>query len=175
MIAIELIMVCHFRHGCAKTWRSAVFEIPPYPLWEVRRRPISASNWEDDCHWYILGHKDGRRYRELLISKDGRQVGPRIDLDAHYKSSHQNSLKRRLKKRQAIFNLLLITGQDPGDMSRAYVPFDGGGLVKAVQKKSWGQWWRNRTPADQPRSVSVHNPQPLSPPPDLLARPTRRK
>ena len=109
-------------------------------FWDIRTKPTRLLHCYDDSHFFVLG-TDGKPYRELLVTGDGR-VGVRGDLGCHYASSHQNLLTRRFKRRHAIFCQLLITDQDPADMSRAYVPRDGcRGLVDGIEPKVKGKWW----------------------------------
>ncbi len=109
-------------------------------FWDIRTKPTQLNHCYDDSHFFVLG-VDGKPYRELLVTRDGR-VGVRGDLGCHYASSHQNSLTRRLKNRHAIFCQLLITDQDPADMNRCFVPHDGGaGLVEVAEPKAKGKWW----------------------------------
>jgi hypothetical protein len=112
--------------------------------WPIRSKAIHLRHCWDDSHYFILGYNDGKPARELLISNT--RAGTRNDLAAHYRSSHTNSLKRGLQKRQWIFAQLLIL-DNPADMSRCYVPEDGAGddrgEVEVKPKGMWGRtWWR---------------------------------
>jgi hypothetical protein len=108
--------------------------------WEIRRKATHLKHCWDDEHFFVLGYSDGKPARELLVSDT--RAGTRSDLGAHYRSSHTNSLRRRLEKRRRIFAQLLIL-DDAADMARCYVPQDGAGADGGLMElKPRGMWWR---------------------------------
>ncbi len=129
-------------------------------FWDIRTKPTQLNHCYDDSHFFVLG-VDGKPYRELLVTRDGR-VGVRGDLGCHYASSHQNSLTRRLKKRHEILCQLLITDQDPADPDRCFVPHDGGGgLVGGIEPKPKRGWWK--TVWERWKKHHPHHDLPITP------------
>src|SRR6266702_1653058 len=83
-------------HGfLADDWETGFLEIEGGVgcHWPIRRKATHLRHCWDDSHYFILGYSDGKRARELLISNT--RAGTRADLEAHYRSSHTDSLKRR--------------------------------------------------------------------------------
>ncbi|SRR5216684_2135842 len=124
--------------------------------WPIRRKATHLLHCWDDSHFFILGYSDGKPARALLLTTT--RAGTRSDLSAHYRSSHINSTKRRLQKRQRIFADLLIV-DDPANMTRCYVPEcaggDGGLVVEQKPRGMWWQTWWRRFRHSQPEIVLV--------------------
>src|SRR5712691_9678334 len=123
----QLLGLPYIFHGfLADDWDSGFLEIEGGVgcHWPIRRKATQLRHCWDDSHFFILGYSDHKPARELLLTTT--RAGTRNDLSAHYRSSHINSLKRRLEKRKQIFAQLLIL-DDPANKTRCYVPEDGAG------------------------------------------------